>query len=567
MYKLDSVKQQSKIAAIKTSIDNMVYSTASNDWTWVDALFMSMPVYARMGNLTGDTIYFKRMHDLYTYTKDTLGLYNYNEGLWYRDVNYKPPYATKTGQDCYWSRGNGWVVGAHARILQLLPVNDPHRNEYIQTFKAMAAALKDRQRTDGFWNSSLDDPNEYNGPETSGTAFFTYGIAWGINNHLLDSTTYAPVAINAWNGLTTTAVQSNGFLGYVQGVGAQPGLASVGTTQDFGVGAFLLAGIELLKMASGTMPVPTNFSMQSIKVVDNLHLRVQFSKKLDFISALKSQNYVLNNAASVSSVSKGENDSTTILTVTGLTSGSYQLQINNISSTEGFLVEPGETKTFSFTTILSVTASGFEPGTSNTPDKTLDYDFATRWSCDGKGAWIMYDLGDLKLVSSVDLAFFNGNTRRAFFSIYLSTNISDTVQVYTGSSSGRSSALENYNFTDLPARYVKIVGNGNSQSTWNSITETRINWTAITTVHQPEVNNDFKIFPNPMKDGCFNIYTKNNQLSKVTITDFSGRVIYKKTIQPNESKLQITGLSLSKGVYYVSVSNSENSGSILLLSE
>ncbi|MDD4970594.1 MAG: glycoside hydrolase family 88 protein [Paludibacter sp.] len=567
MYKLDSVKQLNKIAAIKTSIDNMVYSSKSTDWTWIDAIFMSMPVFARLGNLTGDTIYFKRMHDLYLYTKDTLGLYNYNERLWYRDVNYKPPYATKNGQDCYWSRGNGWIVGAHARILELLPANDPHRNEYVQTFQQMAAALKDRQRTDGFWNSSLDDPNEYNGPETSGTAFFTYGIAWGINNHLLDSATYYPVVVKAWNGLTTIAYQPTGLLGYVQGVGAQPGLASAGTTQDFGVGAFLLAGTELLKMASGIMTGPTNFSMKTIDVSDNSHLSVHFTKKLDYASALKAENYIINNGVTVLSVSKGDNDSTAILSVSGLTPGSYQLQVSNISSAQGSQVEPGEKKTFVYTLVTGLTASGFEPGTSNTPDKTLDNDFSTRWSCDGIGQWIMYDLGGIKQVSSVDMSFFNGNVRKSFFSIYLSTNLKDTVQVFNGSTSGRTATLENYDFTDQPARYVKIVGYGNSQSTWNSITETRINSTEITSVLKQEENSEFKIYPNPVKGNSFKIITKNDLLSKVTITDLTGKVIFKKTIQAINSEYKITGLPLTKGIYIVSVTNGEKSGSALLISE
>jgi rhamnogalacturonyl hydrolase YesR len=254
------------------------------------------------------------MYDLYAYNKYTLGLYNSSEGLWYRDVNYKPPYATKNGQDCYWSRGNGWVVGAHVRILQLLPLKDSHRAEYIQTFQAMAAALKDRQREDGFWNPSLDDANEYTGPETSGTAFFTYGLAWGINNHLLDSATYYPVVAKAWNGLVNTAVQTNGFLGYVQGVGAAPALASASSTQDFGVGAFLMAGTEVQKLCTGTIPAPVNFSLKSIKAIDQTHILVSFNRKVDINSGTIAANYSANNTsrpASTSSSSAGTYPSTT----------------------------------------------------------------------------------------------------------------------------------------------------------------------------------------------------------------------------------------------------------------
>jgi rhamnogalacturonyl hydrolase YesR len=385
MYNLDSIKQPNKISAIKNCIDNMVFSKTSNDWTWIDALFMAMPVFARVGVLAKDTTYFSRMYDLYAYNKYTLGLYNATEGLWYRDASYKPPYATKNGQDCYWARGNGWVIGAHARILQLLPANDRHRVEYIQTFQAMAAALKDRQRTDGFWNSSLDDPNEYNGPETSGTAFFTYGIAWGINNHLLDSATYYPIVQKAWNALVATAVQSTGFLGYVQGVGAAPALATANSTQDFGVGGFLLAGTEVLKLALGTMPVPTNFGMNIVKAVDKNHISVTFLKPLSYSTALTSQNYSLNNNLSVISCTKGSNDSTIILTVSDITPGSYKLQITGVSSSDGEQIEAGESKNFAYSGVVAVSASDSEVGTSNTPDKTLDFDLSTRWSSSGIG--------------------------------------------------------------------------------------------------------------------------------------------------------------------------------------
>ena len=165
----------------------MVYSEKSDDWWWVDALYMAMPVFARLGVLNNDTAYFNRMYEIYTNNKVTRGLYNTTENLWYRDEAFDPPYLTPSGQDCYWARGNGWVIAAHARVLQILPSNEKHRAEYIETFQKMAYALKDRQRTDGFWNVSLDDSTNFGGSETSGTSFFTYSIAWGINNHFLDS--------------------------------------------------------------------------------------------------------------------------------------------------------------------------------------------------------------------------------------------------------------------------------------------------------------------------------------------------------------------------------------------
>lgn len=567
LYQLDSEKQENKIAAIKTSIDNMVNSAKKDDWWWIDAMFMSMPVFTRFGVMNNDSVYFEKMYKLYKHTKDTLGLYNSSKGLWYRDVNFKPPYATKNGEDSFWSRGNGWVFGAHARVLELLPQNNSHRAEFIQTFQEMAAALKLRQRSDGFWNPSLEDPNEFTGPETSGTAFFTYGLAWGINNNLLDSATYYPVLLSAWNGLTSTAVQSNGFLGYVQGVGAAPAFAPITSTQDFGVGAFLLAGTEILKLTSGEMPVPSNFFTTGMKVVDENHISVKFSKKIDNLTSLKPENYAINNGVNVISVSKSNNDSTVILSIISLSLGAYQLQVSNVVSSDGSQMDSSETLSFSYSNIVAVTASGFQSGTSNTPDKTLDFDFSTRWSCDGAGQWIMYDLGEVKLVNSVDVAFFSGNTRKAFFSINLSETLTDSVQVFDGASSGKSANLENYDFTDQKARYVKIIGYGNSQSTWNSITETRINCTSLNSGVKNTTQNSLKIYPNPIKGNSFKISVENTSQAYVTIKDLTGKILFDKNVQPVNSEINISGLSLSKGIYFVSVSSNNVQRTSLLISE
>jgi len=557
LYKLDAVKVPSKIYAIKTSVDYMVSGTKADDWSWVDALNMAMPVFARLGQMYNDTTYYQRMYELYTNTKLTRGLFNTSVGLWYRDETYKPPYTTLNGQDSYWARGNGWAIAAQVRTLQLLPKNYSHRAEFIENIQLMAAALKDRQRTDGFWNPSLNDANEYNGPETSGTALFTYGIAWGINNNILDSATYYPVVVKAWNGLITTAVQSSGFLGYVQPVGAGPAYAASTSTQDFGVGAFLLAGTEVQKLAKGTMPTPTNFSMKSVKVVDKTHIRVAFSKKIDASTSLVAANYSINNSITVSAVANSDNDSTTVLTVSPLSYAAYQLQINNISSADGSPIENGETRTFVYTGIAAVTASGFEPGTSNTADKSLDFDLATRWSCDGKGQWILYDLGEVKLVSSVDIAFFNGNVRKGIFNMYLSSNLTDSVQVFSGMSSGKSAALENYDFTDQPARYVKIIGQGNTQSTWNSITETRINWTNIASGIHAVTQNKLKLYPNPMQGNELSISlstpaTANNQL---IISDMCGKTVYSQTLKSTTATLKVSNLKLAAGAYTVKLGN------------
>ena len=235
----------------------MVKSEKSDDWNWIDALQMAMPVFTRLGVIYKDTTYFSRMYDLYSYAKyrhGDKGLYNPADHLWWRDKDFDPPYKEPNGNDCYWSRGNGWVVAALARTLDILPGNDPHYNEYLQDYKDLCAALVPLQRNDGFWNVSLEDSTNFGGKETSGTALFIYGFAWGINKGILDKSTYKPIVLKAWNAVTKDAVHPNGFIGYLQGTGKEPKdgqpvtYTSVPDFEDYGLGCFLLAGSQVYKM-------------------------------------------------------------------------------------------------------------------------------------------------------------------------------------------------------------------------------------------------------------------------------------------------------------------------------
>jgi len=255
LYKID--KQTQRINDIKACIDNMVQSDKNDDWSWIDAVQMAMPVFAKLGVLYNDTAYFNKMYDLYSYAKykeGDSGLYNTREHLWWRDKDFDPPYKEPNGENCYWSRGNGWVFAALVRTLEILPKNNAHFNEYLQDFKNMAAALIKVQRQDGFWNVSLHDPNHFGGKETTGTALFTYGFAWGINNGMLDKKRYYPAVAKAWNAMVKDAVHPNGFLGYVQGTGKEPKdgqpitYTSMPDFEDYGLGCFLLAGTEVYQL-------------------------------------------------------------------------------------------------------------------------------------------------------------------------------------------------------------------------------------------------------------------------------------------------------------------------------
>lgn len=246
-----------KIKDIKLSIDMMVNTPQLNDWWWIDAIQMSMPIFAKLGKLTGDKKYLDKMWEMYAYTRNqqgAAGLYNSKEGLWWRDGDFDPPYKEPNGKNCYWSRGNGWVYAALVRVMNEIPSTETHYKDYLNDFVSMSKAIKACQRSDGFWNASLHDENNFGGKEATGTSLFVYGIAWGIRNGILNRSEYLPVLLKAWNSLVKDCIHPNGCLGYVQGTGKEPkdsqpvGYDVIPDFEDFGTGCFLLAGTEVYKL-------------------------------------------------------------------------------------------------------------------------------------------------------------------------------------------------------------------------------------------------------------------------------------------------------------------------------
>jgi endoglucanase len=180
----------------------------------------------------------------------------------------------------------------------------------------------------------------------------------------------------------------------------------------------------------------------------------------------------------------------------------------------------------------------------------------------------MYDLGELKLVKSVDMAFYNGNIRRSFFVIQLSSDGIAFTDALTDTSSGTTTALENYDFTDLKARYVKIIGNGNSQSLWNSITETRINWNNISSGVNTIPANHLTLSPNPFYGDILTVELENrgSQSCKVQISDMNGKLLYTKNILPTANKILLNDIRLTAGVYTITVAtnNIQQAGKLLV---
>ena len=245
-----------RLTKTKAAMNMLVNTPQVDDWTWIDAIQMGLPVLTKLSKTTGDPAYAEKGWQMYEWARNTLagGLFNEKEGLWWRDADFVPPYKEPNGKNCYWSRGNGWVVAAYVRAIEDLPEGDPHRAQYIKDLQTMCEALVKCQREDGFWNVSLHDPSNFGGKELTGTALFVYGMAYGVRTGLLDRAKYMPVIAKAWNALINDAVHPNGYLGYVQGTGKEPkdgqpvAYDSVPDFDDYGTGCFLLAGTEVYKL-------------------------------------------------------------------------------------------------------------------------------------------------------------------------------------------------------------------------------------------------------------------------------------------------------------------------------
>lgn len=248
LYQLD--KDPRKIARAREVMEYQMSTPRNDYWWWADGLYMVMPVMTKLYTITGNTQYLQKLEEYYRFAESIM--YDSAAGLFYRDAKYLyPKHKSANGQKDFWARGDGWVFAGLAKVLQDLPKDAPQRQLFESRYRRMAQAIMAAQRPEGYWTRSMLDPEHAPGPETSGTAFFTYGFLWGINNGYLDKKVYLPVVQRSWNYLSTTALQPDGRVGYVQPIGerAIPGqVVNQQSTSNFGVGAYLLAATELYKL-------------------------------------------------------------------------------------------------------------------------------------------------------------------------------------------------------------------------------------------------------------------------------------------------------------------------------
>ena len=237
---------EQKVARAKQVMGYEADSKVHDYWWWADALYMVMHVMTKMYQLTGDKKYLDKLYENLLYS-DSIML-DSETGLYFRDGKYVwPNHKSANGKKDFWARGDGWVLAGLAKVLQDMPETYVWQPFFVHKYTRLARAVAKCQQPQGYWTRSMLDPAHAPGPETSGTAFFCYGLLWGVNHGYLQNKEFAPVIQRAWKYLTETALQRDGRVGYVQPIGerAIPGQTVDANSQaNFGVGAFLLAACE-----------------------------------------------------------------------------------------------------------------------------------------------------------------------------------------------------------------------------------------------------------------------------------------------------------------------------------
>ncbi len=248
MYNL--VPEEFKVARAKEVMTYECHIDDNKFWWWADALYMVMPVMTKMFQLTGDSMYLDKLHENFLWS-DSL-MWDAEARLYYRDGKYIWPKVTTACAEgkSFWARGDGWVLAGLAKVLADMPEAYKNRDIFVTRFTQLAEGVANCQQEDGYWSRSMLCEDDAPGPETSGTAFFCYGLEWGVNHGYLDKEKYGEVIEKAWNYLYNTALQADGTIGYVQPIGEKPDptrIVDAHSQAPFGTGAWLLAACERVR--------------------------------------------------------------------------------------------------------------------------------------------------------------------------------------------------------------------------------------------------------------------------------------------------------------------------------
>ena len=239
---LDQILQNPSKADLEFVFTDTYWATER--WSWCDALFMGPTVWAKMANVTGDRKYLDFMFNEYKVTTDYL--YSQENQLYFRDSRYFAQ-TEANGAKIFWGRGNGWVFAGLPIIIRELPADYEHRTYFENIYKEMGVRILSLQDEQGYWHASLLDAASYPNPEMSATGFFIFGLAWGINHGYFDKKTNLPAVLKGWNAMVNS-VWPDGKVGWIQPVGENPKNVTRDMTEVYGVGAFLMAGSEIVAL-------------------------------------------------------------------------------------------------------------------------------------------------------------------------------------------------------------------------------------------------------------------------------------------------------------------------------
>ena len=250
---IDLYKMEHRAERLERTLEVMNYQASMPDkdfWWWSDALYMGMPVFSKLYTVTHDQRLLDKQFECFQWT-DSL-LWDKKDHLYYRDAKYVyPKVTTACGEGkSFWARGDGWVLAGLAKIIQDVPEKCKYRKFYIKRFKELSKAVAKCQRPEGYWSRSMLCEEDAPGYETSGTAFFTYGLCWGVNNGFLSRSKYDKVIQKAWKYLSEIALQPSNVIGYCQPIGEKPDptrKVDEFAEWPFGTGAWLLAACEYAK--------------------------------------------------------------------------------------------------------------------------------------------------------------------------------------------------------------------------------------------------------------------------------------------------------------------------------
>ncbi len=228
---------------------------------------------------TGDHQYVDYLDRQWQRSSDLL--YDPDEHLYARDAASKNERGVN-GKKIFWSRDEGLAMAGLVRTLQYLPSDDSRRSFYVNQLREMSEILAPLQDSKGLWHAILLDPVHYPEPEIAGSTLFVYAMSWGVNEGVLDASTYRPVIERAWIGILQH-VYADGRLGDIQPIGSDSAAYAPASSSIDGVGGYLLAASELKRLAALpaeppfhahlTLPTPANPQVPTLFLVGDATVR------------------------------------------------------------------------------------------------------------------------------------------------------------------------------------------------------------------------------------------------------------------------------------------------------